>query len=163
MNNPWSGNSNGAIDRALSNAGFADVTSFAKARESSSFRQLVDELQEPEIAPIHLMKALRLEAVTTEQFQYLARTMLARYLRERLTAGWKQDGRVTFPFAHAVGSWIGFLGEEYRPFCQAVIENLTNIAFIPDGWVPQTAADPALVQAFAAVIFPLSFTDKGTT
>lgn len=153
MKTAWSGNWQGAIAAGLKRLGFANVTAFAKSRESATFVEFSSELAGAGVAPIQLIETMRAEICTEPDLQYFVRTTLVRYIRSLCPDGWKPDGKLGFAFYHAVARWTTILGKRHALNCRLITQRLKDRNDIPENWLPTSVSDPFLTAAFEGVDF----------
>jgi hypothetical protein len=122
---------------------------FLEAHPLVSYRSLRDLLG-TRLVPIRLIEGLGLECQRDGHLEWFARDLFVREIRESAPAGWKRGD-----FEMSVG--LGAASAALRCVARSMDEHsdrahnyLIGAIFIPDGWLPQTADDPFLVEAFDA-------------
>jgi hypothetical protein len=149
----WNGDWRARIRESLQSLGFDSMLSYSRARESSTFDLMAQELGGANLAPIQIMYALRAEIVTSDDFSYFAKSSLIRYLKKHIPDGWKPETSFGVPFHLAVVSWGACFSDKYKLQVFAVIAKLKSLSASLHAWSPVSADDPIIKDLFDGVEF----------
>jgi hypothetical protein len=100
------------------------------------------------LAPIRLKEGLGLECKKDGHLEWFARDLFVRQLRHGLPGGWKRGEFAASVALGAASAALGFVDEAIENHSDRAHDYLIGALFIPEGWLPESADDPHIVEAF---------------
>src|SRR6267142_1150802 len=99
----WEGDWRKRLSVELCRLGYATLLDYLKDNEVATFEELIQNLG-GQLAPIQLLRILREEACTQNDFDYYVRSTFVRRLREMCPRGWRRHR--DFDLGLAFTDWV---------------------------------------------------------
>lgn len=137
------------LTRRVRELGHNSISDFAKQHADCSVDEMVQILGSSQFAPIQLHGELLREAMAHGRLRDVAIDLLVRAIRS-IPGGWpaSQGWQELTDVRTELIAWQVCLPPEQREHASPVVDWLLNNPGIPAGWVPCSASDPIIADAF---------------
>lgn len=147
---PWEGDWRQRLLRILSDKGYGDLSTFAKAHPLVTLEELASLLSAQTLAPVQLEWQLINEASARGSLRYALCDLLVRQLR-RLPTGWPSGNswEAKETVRSELVAWMSILDDvDLNERIQAIAYDLLDSVEIPPSWIPKGVDDPRIAGVF---------------
>jgi hypothetical protein len=143
----WEGNWKKRVENRIREKGYENLISFAEHNPKKTFFELAQILGE-QIAPIQVEQLLSEAYYEQSQYPRYLRSALSRHIRLSMPQGWHLAQNWDYQVVDAILSWERGTPDVYDKFTKKVLDLFKNATNIPQGWLPDGADDPIILEIF---------------